>query len=63
MVYINRIIDGIELDLESLTSLIELSKGADMATHENFIREWELLMSIYEVAQMKIEMDRDCHSD
>ena len=63
MIYINRIMDGISLDLESLTSLIELSKGADIATHQNFIREFDLLMAIYKVAQMKIEMDRDCRSD
>jgi hypothetical protein len=57
MVYVNRIIDGIELDLESLTSLIELSKGADMATHENFIREHDLLMAIYKDAMNRIDLD------
>ena len=57
MVYINRIIDGIELDLESLTSLIELSKSANMATHLNFIREHDLLMAIYKDAMNQIDLD------
>mgnify|MGYP004277139585 CR=1 FL=1 len=47
MIYLDNMIDRLEIDLESLTSLIELSKGADMDTHNGYIAEYDLMLRIY----------------
>ena len=47
MIYLDNMIDRLEIDLDSLTSLIELSKGADMDTHNGFIAEYDLMLRIY----------------
>lgn len=47
MIYLDNLIDRIEIDLDSLSSLIELSKGADMKTHNRFIAEYDLMLRIY----------------
>ncbi len=47
MIYLDNMIDRLEIDLDSLTSLIELSKGADMETHNAFIAEYDLMLRIY----------------
>ena len=47
MIYLDNMIDRLEIDLDSLTSLIELSKGADINRHNAFIAEYDLMLRIY----------------
>jgi len=38
-----RLIDQLEFELESLESLIELSKGADIDIHRNYIKAFTIV--------------------
>ena len=38
-----RLIDNLEFELENLESLIELSKGADIEVHRNFIKAFTIV--------------------
>ena len=38
-----RLIDQLEFEMENLESLIELSKGADIEVHRNFIKAFTIV--------------------
>jgi hypothetical protein len=43
---VTRLIDQLELEVENLESLIELSKGADFEDHKNFIIEHTIVSRV-----------------
>ena len=51
MIYLDNMIDRLEIDLDSLSSLIELSKGADIKIHNAYIAEYDLMLRIYQNIQ------------
>ena len=51
MIYLDNMIDRLEIDLDSLSSLIELSKGADIKIHNAYIAEYDLMLRIHQNIQ------------
>jgi len=53
-----RIIDNLEFELENLDSLIELSKGADINIHRNYIKTHTIVgVSLNTMVKMRALMD------
>ena len=53
-----RIIDNLEFELENLGSLIELSKGADIDIHRNYIKAFTIVShSLATMVKMRSLMD------
>ena len=53
-----RIIDNLEFELENLESLIELSKGADIDIHRNYIKAFTIVShSLATMVKMRSLMD------
>jgi hypothetical protein len=52
-----RLIDNLEFELENLESLIELSKGADIEVHRNFIKAFAIVAhSLATMVKMRNEL-------
>ena len=55
---IARLIDQLEFELENLGSLIELSKGADIDIHRNYIKAFTIVShSLATMVKMRSLMD------
>ena len=53
-----RLIDQLEFEMENLESLVELSKGADIEVHRNFIKAFTIVShALADMVKMRALLD------